>query len=117
MKSVNMTIGNKTLAHSLGCQDLPSCPLDRVRGSCLYSLLSGSPTEPPLVTMVHGDFKSANMVFRNVESPEPTVASFDWQWTGPGVGATDLIYLCAMSLADEVWRVLCFALFAPGCPR
>ena len=32
---------------------------------------------------------------------EPEVAIFDWQWTGPGVGATDVVYLCAMALSDE----------------
>jgi hypothetical protein len=48
-------------------------------------------------TMVHGDYKHGNFFF----GPSGEIAVFDWQWTGPGVGATDLIYLCAMAVCDD----------------
>jgi hypothetical protein len=55
------------------------------------------------VTMVHGDYKQANMFFRDGgdEVGSCDVAVIDWQWTGPGVGATDLLYLCVMALPVE----------------
>lgn len=72
--------------------------------------------------MVHGDFKQGNMFFDNgddTSTEAPTVDSsgdtsiagkqnegdkiavFDWQWTGPGIGATDLVYLCVMAVSNE----------------
>ena len=78
-------------------------------------------------TLVHGDFKAANIVFRRVaggpeRSPEdvsshdegaelnppatdetetaaPTV--IDWQWTGPGGAAHDLAYFLTTSLSTD----------------
>ena len=67
-------------------------------------------------TMVHGDYKQGNMFFDDAQdntregSPEDKpandcngdeIAVFDWQWTGPGIGATDLVYLCVMAVSDE----------------
>jgi hypothetical protein len=67
-------------------------------------------------TMVHGDYKQGNMFFDDAQdntrmhSPadKPSkncngdkIAVFDWQWTGPGIGATDLVYLCVMAVSDE----------------
>ena len=65
-------------------------------------------------TMVQGDYKQGNMMFRAAGGGgqeggdggdggdvEPGLAIFDWQWTGPGVGATDVVYLCAMALSDD----------------
>ena len=51
--------------------------------------------DPASVTMAHGDFKQANIFFRGGGGGgggggDPEVAVIDWQWTGPGVGATDL---------------------------
>ena len=58
--------------------------------------------------MVHGDFKTANIFFRHGEEEpemageaEPEIALIDWQWTGPGVAATDIYAFCALSLSDE----------------
>jgi len=48
-------------------------------------------------TMVHGDYKQGNFFFDSSSE----IAVFDWQWTGPGVGATDLIYFCVMAACDE----------------
>lgn len=62
---------------------------------------------PTRRTIVHGDYKQGNMFFgvssgstghhRNGDK----IAVFDWQWTGPGIGATDLIYLCVIAVSDE----------------
>jgi len=51
------------------------------------------------VTLVHGDFKGANYFLKREGGG---VAGFDWQWTGPGIGATDLIYLFATGVEDSV---------------
>ena len=71
---------------------------------------------PTRRTMVHGDYKQGNMFFDDAcdigeassskENPSKTsnrdkIAVFDWQWTGPGIAATDLIYLCVMAVSDE----------------
>ena len=67
-------------------------------------------------TLVHGDFKAANIVFRrdadtNASEPNRRVARaaptvIDWQWTGPGGAAHDLAYFLATSLnLDALERV------------
>lgn len=43
-----------------------------------------------LRTLIHGDFKSANLFFQ-AQSRE--VVAFDWQWAGIGLGAMDVAYL------------------------
>ena len=70
----------------------------------LRPALDGAAGGAKLPTMVHGDYKQANMFFRAAAGAEDAdeVVVFDWQWTGPGVGATDLLYVCAMALHDEV---------------
>ncbi|CAI5717964.1 unnamed protein product [Peronospora effusa] len=40
-----------------------------------------------LSTVVHGDFKSANLFFK---SRSREVVAFDWQWSGVGLGAMDV---------------------------
>eukprot|EP00756_Hemistasia_phaeocysticola_P058372 Hpha_TRINITY_DN3499_c0_g1::TRINITY_DN3499_c0_g1_i1::g.32631::m.32631 len=55
-----------------------------------------------VVTMVHGDFKAANLfISEEEEGGLPYVGLIDWQWTGPGVGALDLGYLCCQCLSDS----------------
>jgi len=51
-------------------------------------------------TVVHGDYKSANVFFRRGDAGLE-VSVIDWQWAGPGVAATDLYALCALALSDE----------------
>ena len=75
-------------------------------------------------TLVHGDFKAANIVFRRVARPKrspedadddqgdeppetdaptaPTV--IDWQWTGPGGAAHDLAYFLTTSLSPDALK-------------
>jgi hypothetical protein len=66
--------------------------------------------------IVHGDFKPANLFVRETGSTACTsakvcVCAIDYQWTGPGIAATDLVYLVAMAIPalsemrlDEVLR-------------
>eukprot|EP00927_Polykrikos_kofoidii_P068014 TRINITY_DN63423_c0_g1_i1.p1 TRINITY_DN63423_c0_g1~~TRINITY_DN63423_c0_g1_i1.p1 ORF type:complete len:433 (-),score=71.17 TRINITY_DN63423_c0_g1_i1:93-1352(-) len=65
--------------------------------------INGTQGGARVATMVHADFKQANLFFRGAagEDGEPEVGAIDWQWSGPGVGATDLYCLCAMGLEDE----------------
>ena len=71
---------------------------------------------PSRKTIVHGDYKQGNMFFANDDgacddencsndsdnnNEDCQIAVFDWQWTGPGIGATDLVYLCVMAVSDE----------------
>ncbi|GMF24103.1 unnamed protein product [Phytophthora lilii] len=49
-----------------------------------------------LSTLVHGDFKSANLFF---ESQSRKVVAFDWQWSGVGLGAMDVANLLNTSVS------------------
>ncbi|TYZ68654.1 hypothetical protein PybrP1_000294 [[Pythium] brassicae (nom. inval.)] len=51
-----------------------------------------------LRTIVHGDFKSANLFF---EAASRDVVAFDWQWCGVGVGALDVAYLLNTSVSID----------------
>jgi len=49
-------------------------------------------------TLIHGDFKSANIYFR-LQTGE--AVALDLQWSGLGLGACDVAYLLSTSLAEE----------------
>ncbi|CAH0477000.1 unnamed protein product [Peronospora belbahrii] len=49
-----------------------------------------------LCTLVHGDFKSANLFFNFVSRK---VVAFDWQWSGVGLGALDVANLLNTSVS------------------
>ena len=56
--------------------------------------------------IVHGDFKSANIFVKNkddsnVTSKQVEISTIDYQWTGPGLASTDLIYFLSMCLPGE----------------
>ena len=54
-------------------------------------------------TLVHGDLKTANIFFRRPGSGADSPVQFiDWQWTGPGLAATDIIYLMLTSMDSYV---------------
>ena len=63
-------------------------------------------------TMIHGDFKTANIFF--LDSPPPredtsptssgSVAVCDFQWFGPGLGVQDVMYLIWTSVDPDVVR-------------
>ncbi|RLM96881.1 hypothetical protein BBO99_00006813 [Phytophthora kernoviae] len=84
--------------------DLPSSPELKSLGermieeaayisSCLS--VDESNTNSSLKTLVHGDFKSANLFF---ESASRKVVAFDWQWSGVGLGAMDVANLLNTSV-------------------
>ena len=53
-------------------------------------------------TLVHGDFKHANIIAPSPSAPAPAPPMvIDWQWAGPGAAAHDLMYLMATSLSTE----------------
>ncbi|KAG2771194.1 hypothetical protein PC129_g22231 [Phytophthora cactorum] len=54
-----------------------------------------------LSTVVHGDFKSANLFF---ESQSRKVIAFDWQWSGVGLGAMDVANLLNTSVSISLLR-------------
>ncbi|TMW55701.1 hypothetical protein Poli38472_010583 [Pythium oligandrum] len=60
----------------------------------------GGPSEDfaAFKTLVHGDFKTANMFF-NAESRQ--VTAFDWQWAGVGLGVLDVANLMNTSVDIE----------------
>ena len=47
-------------------------------------------------TLVHGDFKSANLFFKSLSRQ---VVAFDWQWSGVGLGAMDVANLLNTSVS------------------
>ncbi|KAL7682367.1 putative inositol monophosphatase, ecdysteroid kinase, protein kinase-like domain superfamily [Plasmopara halstedii] len=58
--------------------------------------ISSNLHDASLTTLVHGDFKSANLFF---ESQSRQVIAFDWQWTGLGLGVLDVANLLNTSVS------------------
>lgn len=52
---------------------------------------------PSNMTLLHGDFKTANIFLNN-----GTPSACDFQWVGPGMGAKDVAYLLWSSIDPEV---------------
>eukprot|EP01059_Diplonema_ambulator_P012077 TRINITY_DN22223_c0_g1_i1.p1 TRINITY_DN22223_c0_g1~~TRINITY_DN22223_c0_g1_i1.p1 ORF type:complete len:787 (+),score=254.68 TRINITY_DN22223_c0_g1_i1:33-2363(+) len=50
-------------------------------------------------TVIHGDTKAANFLFKEVGGDLPDVGVIDFQWTGVGLPGTDLAYSIAASVA------------------
>jgi hypothetical protein len=48
--------------------------------------------------LVHGDFKTGNLFF----GPDEEVTAIDFQWSGMGVGATDIVYLIGTGSSDAL---------------
>jgi thiamine kinase-like enzyme len=53
-------------------------------------------------TLAHGDYKPGNLFF----SDDGTVHVIDFQWSGVGIGATDMIYLIATGSSDSFVEAL-----------
>jgi len=70
---------------------------DRLQAVAIDAAKALLPANHAHRTMVHGDYKQGNFFFGSSDE----IAVFDWQWTGPGLGATDLIYFCVMAVCDE----------------
>jgi aminoglycoside phosphotransferase (APT) family kinase protein len=52
-------------------------------------------------TLVHGDFKSANVVFTRDGS---SCAAYDFQYVGAGWGMKDVVYMLCSSTDADVWE-------------
>lgn len=53
------------------------------------------------VTLIHADFKTGNLMFRKGTESGVEICTIDFQWTGPGVAATDVFYVLFMSCSNE----------------
>ena len=75
-------------------------------GALRRRVAQGAAAEHPQRTLLHGDFKAAN-IFTGGEgtggNPEeaPEATAVDFQWVGWGLGASDLAYFLATSLSEE----------------
>eukprot|EP00756_Hemistasia_phaeocysticola_P060062 Hpha_TRINITY_DN3730_c0_g1::TRINITY_DN3730_c0_g1_i1::g.23732::m.23732 len=52
-------------------------------------------------TIIHGDTKAANFFFKAEEGALPVVGVIDFQWTGRGLGVTDVAYCIAASVHPD----------------
>ncbi|CAE7882417.1 unnamed protein product, partial [Symbiodinium microadriaticum] len=65
--------------------------------------LTPRPQNQNRTTLVHGEISRAQTTSSGMNaSAREGVAAIDWQWTGPGIGATDMIYLFCGSVEDEI---------------
>lgn len=63
-------------------------------------LSQGSSQLHHLCTLLHGDFKGANIFIQQGDSEDRKMATaVDFQWSGWGVGAVDLVYFLTTSLS------------------
>lgn len=64
---------------------------------------SSSTSSPPRhTTILHGDFKSENLMFGVAEDGSPACAAYDFQYCGAGFGAKDVVYLFCSSTNDRM---------------
>lgn len=64
---------------------------------------SSSTSGPPRhTTILHGDFKSENLMFGAAEDGSPACAAYDFQYCGAGFGAKDVVYLLCSSTNDRL---------------
>ncbi len=59
--------------------------------------------EPPIATLVHGDYRLDNLMFATTPG-RPAVSAVDWQTIGVGAGGRDLGYLLGNSAPPEARR-------------
>jgi len=56
-------------------------------------------------TLVHGDFKSANIFFRSDPGTHSLkVSVIDWQWSGTGAGICDVMYVALGAYELGLWQ-------------
>ena len=60
--------------------------------------------EPAGRSLVHGDFRVDNLLFREREEAGPEVIVVDWQTASAGAGIADVAYLLGTSIADPAVR-------------
>jgi hypothetical protein len=77
--------------------------------------MGGSPGCEKFRTIVHGDFKAANLAFSNTTTSSttnqpPVCCAYDFQYCGGGLGAKDVAYLLCSSVSAAVvgkyWKEL-----------
>jgi len=69
--------------------------------------MGGSPGCEKFRTIVHGDFKAANLAFSNITTSSsthqpPVCCAYDFQYCGGGLGAKDVAYLLCSSVSAAV---------------
>ncbi|MEW5313134.1 MAG: hypothetical protein WDW38_004725 [Sanguina aurantia] len=57
---------------------------------------------PRHATILHGDFKSENLMFGVADDGSPACAAYDFQYCGAGYGARDVVYLFCSSTTDRL---------------
>lgn len=62
--------------------------------------MGGGPGCEKFRTIVHGDFKAANLAFSS--SSNPVCCAYDFQYCGGGLGAKDVAYLLCSSVSGAV---------------
>ena len=68
----------------------------------IIELLTNSAQQP--VTLIHGDFKPANLFFDD-SGPTTEVVAFDWQLAGCSKAAEDLAQFMSLSFSTETRRI------------
>jgi hypothetical protein len=58
----------------------------------------------PWSTMIHGDYKAANLFFAKQEEDHTSVAAVDFQYTGAGVPAEDVAYILFPDALIDYWE-------------
>lgn len=103
MEAVNVDLEVAIEAHTNRIEDARKqtsdrrdLPLAREVGDWL----AANVPEPPAATVVHGDYKPKNMVFREGTPPD-VAAVVDWEMSGIGNPLTDLGWLTAYFWVDE----------------
>ena len=61
---------------------------------------------PSCFTLVHGDFKAANILFGKADDENWTCAAVDFQYCGKGYGAKDLVMFVVSSVSGKVFHQL-----------
>jgi len=61
---------------------------------------------PSSFTLVHGDFKEANILFGKDDAGDWTCAAVDFQYCGRGYGAKDLVMFVVSSVSTKVFHQL-----------
>lgn len=62
---------------------------------------SGARPDERFLTLVHGDFKSANLMWREGPGGQPQCAACDYQYTGKALGMKDVAYFFTSAVSQK----------------